>query len=160
MNRWHRSWRTLVMGLWASLASLAAHADTDACTLVTSAQISAATRLAVGAGTHVTPTFVRTCTWTPMTASSIRAVTVNVQTAAFYDGAKQMASKMAAAVAGAKVQSASVGDDAFYDMMAGMATLFFKKGSASIKVAVYAKLPVDQIESMELAIATQVAAKL
>ena len=38
--------------------------------------------------------------------------------------------------------------------------LLFKKGTESAKVAVYAKMPVDEIEAIELAIAKQVAAKL
>jgi hypothetical protein len=38
--------------------------------------------------------------------------------------------------------------------------LFFKKGSSSVKVAVYAKMPVDEMAAMELAIAKKVATKL
>lgn len=161
MNRWgYLGWRRFPVALCASLAPLAAYADTDACTLVTDAQVSAAIRVAVGAGTHVTPTFVKTCTWTPTASSSIRAATVNLQTAAFYDGAKQMATRTAAAVPGAKVKPANVGDDGYFDVAGEVVMLFFKKGSSSVKVAVYAKLPVDEIEAMELAIAKQVAAKL
>jgi len=161
MNRWRcGGWRTCWLGLCISLAPLAALAETDACTLVTSAQVSAATRVAVGDGTHVTPTFVKTCTWTPTVSSSIRAVTVSLQTAAFYDGAKQMAIRTAAAVAAMTLKPASVGDDGFYNVTGEMATLFFKKGDSSVKVAVYAKITLDEIEAMELAIATQVAAKL
>jgi hypothetical protein len=156
----HRGWRTFRLGLVASLAPLAARAETDACTLATPAQVGAAIHVAVGAGTHVTPTFVKTCTWTPTVSSSIRAVTVNLQTAAFYDGAKQMAVRAAAALPAAKVQPAGVGDDGYYNVAGEMVTLLFKKGSSSAKVAVYAKMPADQIEAMELAIAKQVAAKL
>jgi hypothetical protein len=161
MNRWCcRGWRTFRLGLYASLAPLVAHAETDACTLATSAQVSAAIHVAVGAGTHVMPTFVKTCTWTPTVSSSVRAVTVNLQTAAFYDGAKEMAIKAAAALPAAKIKPASVGDDGYYDIAGEMVTLFFKKGSSSVKVAVYAKMTVDEIEAMELAVAKQVAAKL
>lgn len=156
MNRW----RAFRLGLCISLAPLAALAETDACTLATSAQVSAATHVAVGDGTHVTPTFIKTCTWTPTVSSSIRAVTVNVQTAAFYDGAKQMAIRTAAAVAAAGFKPASVGDDGFYNVTGEMAALFFKKGDSSVKVAVYAKMSLDEIEAIELAIAQQVAAKL
>jgi hypothetical protein len=41
-----------------------------------------------------------------------------------------------------------------------LAALFFKKGGSSVKVAVYARMPIDQVEAMELAIARQVATKL
>ena len=161
MRRWcRRSWRAYWLGLWASLTPLAAHAETDACTLATPEQVSAAIHVTVGAGAHVTPTFVKTCTWTPTGSSSIRAVTVNLQTAAFYDGAKQMAIKAAAAVPAAKIKPASVGDDGYYDVAGQMVTLLFKKGGSSVKVAVYATMPVEQIEAMELSIAKQVAAKL
>jgi hypothetical protein len=161
MNRWCcRGWRTFRVGLIVSLAPLAAHAETDACTLASAAQISAAINVAVGAGTHVTPTFVRTCTWTPTVSSNVRAVTVNLQTVAFYDGAKQNAITTAAALPAAKMKPASVGDDGYYAVMGEMVALFFKKGGSSVKVAVYAKMAVDEIEAMELAIAKQVAAKL
>jgi hypothetical protein len=158
MNR--SGWRAFWLSFSAGLVPLAAHAETDACTLVTSAQVSAAVGVAVGAGAHVTPTFVKTCTWTPTASSSIRAVTVNLQTAAFYDGGKQMATKTAAASPTAKMKSASVGDEGYYLIEGEIAMLFFKKGNSSIKVAVYAKMPVDEIAAMELAIAKQVATKL
>ena len=152
--------RTLGLSLCVWLVSLAARAETDACTLVTPAQVSAAVGVSVGEGTHVMPTFVKTCTWAPTAKSSIRAVTVNLQTVAFYDGAKQMAVKAAAAVPAAQVKAVSVGDDGYYDVAGSMVTLLFKKGTESAKVAVYAKMPVDEIEAIELAIAKQVAAKL
>ena len=163
MSTWSSSsriWRVFGFGVCASLAPLAAHAETDACTLATPAQVSASIRVPVGAGTHVTPTFVKTCTWMPTAASSIRAVTVNLQTASFYDGAKKVALSTAAAVPAAKVKPASVGDDGFYDVAGAMAMLWFKKGNMAVKVAVYAQLPVEEIQAMELALAKQVAAKL
>ncbi len=158
MNR--SCWAAFRLGLLVSLAPIAARADTDGCTLTTPAEVSAAIHVTVGAGTHVTPTFVKTCTWTPTMTSSVRAVTVNLQTAAFYDGAKQMAIRTAAALPGAKIKPASVGEDGYYDVAGEMVTLLFKKGSSSAKVAVYAKLPVDEIAAMELTIAKQVATKL
>ncbi|MBS0396901.1 MAG: hypothetical protein JSR54_19935, partial [Proteobacteria bacterium] len=78
-SRGGRAIRCAILGL---LAPLAAHAETDACTLATPAQVGAAVHVSVGAGTHVTPTFVKTCTWTPTANSSVRAVTVNLQTPA------------------------------------------------------------------------------
>ena len=159
MDRWGCR-GTFWLALCGLLAPLAAHAETDACTLVTAAQVSAAIHVAVGEGTHVTPTFVKTCTWTPTASSSIRAVTVNLQTAAFYDGSKQTAIKTAAAVPGGKIKPVSVGDDGYYLVEGEIAMLFFKKGSTSVKVAVYAKAGVDEIAAMELAIAKQVATKL
>jgi hypothetical protein len=156
----HRCGRMSQLALCASLAPLAAHADTDACTLVTAAQVSAAVHVAVGEGTHLVATFLKTCTWTPTATSSIKAVTVNVQTAAYYDGAKKVAMQTAAATPKAKVKPVSVGDDGYYLIEGEMVSLFFKKSSASAKVTVYGKMPVDELEAMEVALAKQVAAKM
>jgi hypothetical protein len=82
--------------LCAAFVSSTTYADTDACSLLSPAQVSAIVGVAVGAGQHVTPTFVKTCTWKPTGSSDIRAVTVNLQTSAFYDGAKQKASNATA----------------------------------------------------------------
>ena len=64
---------------------LLAHAETDACTLLTPVQVAAAVGGAMSDGTHVTPTFVKTCTWTPSGNSKLGSVTLSLQTAAFYD---------------------------------------------------------------------------
>ena len=135
-----------------------AKADTDACTLLTADQVSAAVGVAVAEGTHVTPTFVKTCTWSPSGSSDVKAVTLNLQPAATYDGGKRMAVQMAAA--GGAVQAASVGEDAYYFVAGDQVGLLVKKGDSSFKVAVYAKLSVEKKEAMELALAKQVAAKL
>jgi hypothetical protein len=138
---------------------LAAHAETDACTLLTAAQVSAAVRTPVGEGTHVTPTFVKTCTWTPSGKAKVGSVTLNLQTAAAYEGGKQHAAMGAAAVKGAAVKPASVGDDAYYFVTGDQAMLFVRRGASAFKVAVYARLPADEKEAMELELARQVVAK-
>jgi hypothetical protein len=140
---------------------LIAHAETDACTLLTPAQVGAVVGGAVSDGTHVTPTFVKTCTWTPSGKSKVASVTLNLQTAAFYDGGKQQATMAAAAGGkGTEIKPASVGDDAHYFVIGDQAALFVKKGAVSFKVAVYAKLPVDEKEAMEIKLAKEVVAKL
>ena len=139
---------------------LAAHAETDACTLLTPSQVGAAVGGAVSDGAHVTPTFMKTCTWTPSGKSQIGSVTLNLQTAAFYDGAKGQATMAAAATGKAQVRPASVGDDAYYFVTGDQAALFVKKGSVSFKVAVYARIPAAEKEAMELKLARDVVAKL
>lgn len=143
----------------AATLPVIAHAETDACTLLTPAQVGAVAG-AVGDGAHVTPNFVKTCTWSPSDKSKVSAVTLNLQTAAFYDSGKQHAMVGVAAVGGGAVKPASVGDDAYYFVTGDQAALFVKKGGVSFKVAVYAKLPVDEKEAMELKLARQVVAKL
>lgn len=81
--------------------------------------------------------------------------------ASFYDGGKRQAT-MAAAVAGngAEIKPASVGDDAYYFVTGDQTALFVKKGAVSFKVAIYAKIPTEEKEAMELKLAKEVVAKL
>ena len=155
--------RLILLALpWCAAAlPLMAHAETDACTLLTPVQVAAAVGGAVGDGTHVTPTFVKTCTWTPSGKSKLSAVTLNLQTAAFYDGGKRQAA-MGAAIGGkdAAMKPASLGDDSYYFATGDQVGLFVKKGSVSFKVAVYAKVPVADKEAMEAKVAAAVLGKL
>lgn len=146
--------------LYAAAMPTAALADTDACTLLTPAQVGAAVGVAVAAGTHVTSTYVKTCTWTPSAKSNVKAVTLYLQSGAAYDGGKQMARQMAAAGKGSEVKPASVGEDGYYFVAGDQVGLLVKKGGISFKVAVYARLPVDKKEAMELTLAKEVLAKL
>jgi hypothetical protein len=148
--------------LWlcAAAISSAAQADTDACTLLTPAQVGAAIGVSVADGKHVTPTYVKTCTWTASGSSKVKLVTLFLQTAAAYDGGKQMASQMASVGKGTAMKPASVGEDGYYFVAGDQAGLLVKKGSISFKVAVYATLPVGNKEAMELNLAKEVLAKL
>ncbi len=141
--------------------SLSAHAETDACTLLTPAQVGAVVGGAVSDGTHVTPTFVKTCTWTPSGKSKVVSVTLNLQTAASYDGGKRQVTMAVAAVGkGTEIKPASVGDDAYYYVTGDQAGLLVKKGAVSFKVAVYAKISLEEKEAMEMKLAKEVVAKL
>jgi len=147
---------------WMCAAAMpsAARADTDACKVLTPAQVGAAVGVPVTDGKHVTPTYVKTCTWNGSGSSKVRAVTLYLQTAAAYDGGKRMASQMATAGKGASVIPASVGEDGYYFVAGDQVGLLVKKGSISFKVAVYATLPVDKKEAMELTLAKEALAKL
>jgi hypothetical protein len=138
----------------------AARADTDACTILTPAQVGAAVGVPVADGKHVTPTYVKTCTWNASSGSKVKFVTLYLQTAAAYDGGKQMASQMVAGRKGAAVKPASVGDDGYYFVAGEQVGLLVKKGGASFKVTVYATLPVAKKEAMELTLAKEALAKL
>jgi hypothetical protein len=140
--------------------SSAAIAETDSCTLLTSAQVGAAVGVPVGDGQHVTTTSLKTCTWTPAGGSDVKAVTLFLQTAAAYDGGKQLANQMAAAAKGGAVTPASVGDDGYFFVAGDQVGLLVKKGTNSFKVTVYAKLPVDKKEAMELTLAKEVLARI
>ena len=138
-----------------ALLPCTAHAETDACSLLTPAQVSAVLGVAVGPGTHVTPTFFKTCTWTPTGSSDVRAVMVKAQTSSFYDGAKQKSTTM-----GLPMRSVSVGDDGFIETAGQTTTLWSKKGPAALKVKVYAKRSADVLQTLELALAKQAARRL
>ena len=136
-----------------------AQAETDACTLLTEAKVSAAVGFGVAKGTHVTPTFVKTCTWTASSGSGVQTVTLILQPGAFFDSAKRQASMMTAAV-GAGMKSAGVGDDSYFLIQGTQVALWVKKGGSAFKVSIYKQIPVDQKEGMELALAKEVVAKV
>ncbi len=140
--------------------SSSARGETDSCMLLTSAQIGAAVGVPVGDGQHVIASSLKTCTWTPTGSSEVKVVTLFLQPAAAYDSGKQIANQTAAAVKGGAVTPASVGDDGYFFVLSDQVGLLFKKGGNSFKVTVYAKLPVDKKEAMELALAKEVAAKI
>ena len=93
--------------------------------------------------------------------STIKSITLNLQTAANYEGGKQqMAMVLAMKPEGVSMKPASVGDDAYYFVTGDQAGLLVKKGSVSFKVAVYAKMPLADKEAIELKLAKDVVAKL
>ena len=149
-----------ISALCAALPFAAVAADNDACNFLASAQVTAAAGVAVGQGTHVTPSFVKTCTWTPADKSKVSAVTLNLQTAAVYDAGKRQAAMGTALNKDVVMKSASVGDDAYYFAIGDQVGLLVKKGDVSFKVAVYGKTPVADKEAMELKLARAVAGKL
>jgi hypothetical protein len=67
---------------------------------------------------------------------------------------------MAAGANGTSIKTAAVGDDGYYFVAGDQVGLLVKKGSLSFKVTVYATLPVEKKEAMELNLAKTVVAKL
>lgn len=154
---------TVPLCLCATALPSIARAETDACTMLTQAEIASAVGVPVVAGSHVTPTYVKTCVWNPAAAgSAIKSVTIFVQTAAAYDSGKQQitAARMAAGANGTSIKAAAAGDDGYYFVAGDQVGLLVKKGSLSFKVTVYATLPVEKKEAMELNLAKTVVAKL
>ena len=125
----------------------------DACALLTPAQVSTALGAPVGAGSYVTPTFRKTCTWNA-TASGGGYVTLMLQDVSGFEGGKQLGRM---ALRNMSVTSISgVGDDAYYLAVGDQVGLIVKKGNAAFKVAVYAHIPVESKEAKEKALAQQV----
>jgi hypothetical protein len=147
----------VVCAAFVGLASVSvAQAAPAACTLLSPAQISAAVGAQVGNGTPSTDTV---CTWLVQNAEnqSIKQITLTLQGLDAYNGGEQVA-KLSSAI---KLTPASAGGDgSYYLATGGQVGLIVKKGNVSFKVAVYASLPVDKMEAMELTLAKAVVPKI
>lgn len=160
-----RPTRFLLLTLIIVVVPAALAQSNDACLLVTQAQVTAAVGVPVGAGTHVTPTFVKTCTWAATGSSKdVRDVTISYQAAQSFAGTKSMTQMMVAnAKPGdhANVQSASgIGDDAFYTTMGdGYTAMLVKKGNVALKIAIYGAMPEQKKRDAEKALALEALSK-
>ena len=152
----------VVFSLLAAVAPPASAAPTDACALVTQAQVSAALGVPVAAGTYVTPSYTKTCTFTPSSGATadVKALTISLQDASGYQTGKQLMA--AAAVREGKDPSqlagsaSGIGDDAYYTTMgAGYTGLMVKEGNSALKIAIYGNLAADKKKAVEKAIALQ-----
>jgi hypothetical protein len=149
-----RVFAVLIVSAAMTSSADAAPPTDDACSLLTTAQVSTGLGVPVGAGTYITPTFKKTCTWTAITNGG--TVTLNLQSIDQYEGGRKLASY------GKSVSSASVagiGDDAYYFSTDKLASLVVRKGDAAFKIAV-AHLPIERQQAVEKALALQVAALL
>jgi hypothetical protein len=152
----------ILLGGAATAPTAGAAPDTDACLLVTQAQLSTALGVSMAAGGHTTPTYVKTCTWTPSggATKSLKFVTLNLESASGYEGAKNM--MMQAKAKNVVITPASgIGDDAYYSVFSGTITnLMVKKGSVSFKLAIYGSSDAEKAMAMEKTIALEIVSKL
>lgn len=132
-------------------AALAAP-PTDACSLVSAAQVSAVLGIHVGPGERVVATSPKLCGFGGATAAK-RVVTAIITPDMFahekhpLEGIKEE-------------QAAGVGDDAHYMTTPGFGTgLSVLKGSFAFKVRVYG-FPVQQVEQKEKMLAQEILAKM
>jgi hypothetical protein len=140
----------LVLALPA--ATVLAQSASDACSLLTQAQVSAAVGAQVSAGVHMTPTFKATCNW----SAPGKIVTLMTEGVDAFNAGKNPLSPIMQVV-----PAPGIGDDAYYIVSGGaMVALITRKGSNAFKTSVYSKLPVATLESMESKLAQQVAGEL
>ena len=144
----------------------------DACALLTAAQVGTVIGMPFGAGTHVTPTYVKTCTWTatkPAANGSKYTVTISYQAAQGFAGAKQLmqqseviskAENRNGARQLVNSSASGIGDDAFYSSMGAYTALLVKKGNVSFKLAIYGQIPAEKAKEMEKSLALQALSKL
>jgi hypothetical protein len=137
--------------IFAAPSAAFTQSSSDACSLLTAAQVSSAVGAQVGAGTYVTPTFKATCTWT---APGKIVTLMTESTSAFQSGKKPISPAMQI------VPAPGIGDDAYYVVTGTIAMLYTMKGSVAFKTSIYSKLPLATLESMEKTLAQQVAGEL
>jgi hypothetical protein len=153
-----------------ALPAVGVQTPNDACSLLTQDQVSTATGVKVGAGTHVTPTYVKTCTWTVPGAATkgVKSVTLSLQPGnsfasakMFMEQSKMMAMNKKGAAQFSNTSVSGIGDDAFYTSMGvGYTGLLVKKGAVVFKVAMYGDLPNEKKKGVEKSLALQVLSKL
>ena len=143
----------------------------DSCKLLTQAQVTSVLGVPMGAGSHVPPAFLKTCTWAPSGGASqnVKYVTISYQSADSFGATKRLAEQTEAAMKAqgdkdaaqmANASASGIGDDAFYTTMGGYTGLLVKKGNTAFKVAIYATLPAEKLKAMEKTLALGALSKL
>ncbi len=152
----------LLVGAAAAPAVGAATAS-DACSLLTPGQLSAALGVSIDAGKYVTPQFTRTCTWAPSSGptAAIKYFTLYLQTGDGFEAGKSMM-QTGQARGGAAVTSLSgVGDDAYYTSFgSNITSLFVKKGDVAFKLTLYGATAPEKVMAVEKTLALQALSKL
>lgn len=143
--------RSAIAGFFILASTAVAQSSSDACSLLTQAQVAAAVGTQVSAGAYVTPTFKATCTWTAP-GKIVTLMTESVDT--FQSGKTPISPIMQI------VPAPGIGDDAYYVVENTIVMLFTKKGNNAFKTSIYSKVPIFTLESMESALAQQVASEL
>jgi hypothetical protein len=139
--------------LAAAVPTYAAPSASDACSLLTQAQVTSALGASVGAGAWVAPTFKTTCTW--------RAAPGGGYVTLMMEGLDAFQSGKVAYVKTIVITPVSgIGDDAYYLAVGSNVGLIVKKGTAAFKVAVYGQESLDQKEAIEKVLAAQVVPEL
>lgn len=142
--------------LAAFLATAAHAAGGDACALLTPAQVGAALGSPVGAGSPITPTDHKVCTW-QATASGGGFVTLMLQSAQTFDRARQEGN-LGGAIS--VIPVGGLGQGAMYVGMGDNVGLVVKKAGVSFKVAVYKHTAIEAKKAAEKTLAADILARL
>jgi hypothetical protein len=149
----------------------AAAPPNDACLFLTQAQVSAALGISMAAGTHVSSTILKTCTWEPSEGATkdVKDITFTLQTAEEYEVGKKTIEQIAATMkaendedspAPVITPASGIGDDAYYLEIANTMSLLVKKGRAAFKIVIYGRLSTAKRQSAEKTLALQVLSKM
>jgi hypothetical protein len=140
-----------------AVSSAKAAPPTDACSLLTQAQVSSALGTSVGAGQQLGASSL--CGWGKMGGKRV-VLSIYTQMGSMtpierYNNAKNTPVKGII-----KTPVSGIGDDALYMTTPGLGTgLFFRKGSAAFDLRVYG-FPLDQIKEKEKPLALDIIGKL
>lgn len=136
---------------------------TDACSLLTPAQVSAVLGVSVGAGEKLVPTSPSLCGWEVPGQNGVsrKRVVLNIYTQLGRMSPIQRFNNAKTPIKGiTKVLASGIGDDAIFATTPGFGTgLIFREGDAAFDLRVYG-FPVDQIKAKEKTLALDVLAKL
>lgn len=157
-----------VLIIAAAPPSAAPAPPTDACPLLTQAEVSAVVGVAVGAGKHITPTYLKSCQWAPPGGATVQfgSVLLALESAASWQSAKAMLQAVANAPNDSKkggitmTPASGIGDDALYSSVGNYTKLIVKKGDVAFQIVISSKDPIEKKRDMEKALASKVLAKL
>ncbi len=136
----------------AVVPAVAAPSTSDACSLLTTAQIGPVIGVTVGTGVWLEPTIKTTCTWNTAGGGSVALV---VQGPSYFEAGKQQVTPAIVVI-----PVSGIGDNAYYLAAGNNVGLIVKKGSVAFKVAVYGEESLDQKQAMEKTLAQQVVSAL
>jgi hypothetical protein len=164
------NWKPMAAVLWAFgvlalTGSRAADATppTDACSLLTVAQVTAVLGAAVSAGERLAPTSAALCGWEVPGEKSLnrKRVVLSIYTQIGSLTPVERFNNAKFPIQGIKKEPVSgVGDDAIFATTPGFGTgLIFRKGDAAFDLRVYG-FPIEQVEANEKKLAACVIQKL
>lgn len=136
---------------------------TDACSLLTSAKVSAVLGVSVGAGKKIVPNSTALCGWEVPGEKSMdrKRVVLSIYTQMGSRTPVQRFNAAKTPMQGITKEAVSgLGDDAIFATTPGLGTgLIFRKRDAAFDLRVYG-FPIDQLKVKEKALAQEVLAKL
>jgi hypothetical protein len=153
----------LIVGLLGDVRVVQAAPPADACSLLTSAKVSAVLGVSVGTGEKLVPNSAAVCGWQVAGEKSIdrKRVVLSIYTQMGSRTPIQRFNTAKTPIQGVTKEPISgVGDEAIFATTPGLGTgLIFRKADSAFDLRVYG-FPVDQLKAKEKALAQEVLAKL
>jgi hypothetical protein len=131
----------------------------DACSLLTQAQVSAALGIPVNPGVHVSPAFLKTCTWNAASdvTKGARSLTLMLVGLDVYEAGKLRGLGRAEL---SVTPITGVGEEAYYLAQGNEVTLVIKKGNVALKAIVNGDVLTPRKQAIEKLLAEQAVPRL